>query len=135
MKKSVGAIGTANQLSKRDKQLRRLAFHVIIVAVAAVFGLVVAVIGVADPLWINPLYIRWLRDCFVGALIPLLTCLPILFVFRPRCSCKTRKQSKKKVDPSAPTSTTQQQPQQYSLQQSEDTASIEEMFDRNCVDL
>jgi hypothetical protein len=67
MKKSIGDIGTANQLSKRDKQLRRLAFHVIIVAVAAVFG---TVIGVAtDSLWTNTFYVRWLRDCFIGAII------------------------------------------------------------------
>jgi ABC-type Fe3+ transport system permease subunit len=61
MKKSIGAIGTANQLSKRDKQLRKVAFHVIIVAMAALFGLVVVAIGVAnDQLWTNFIYSRWL---------------------------------------------------------------------------
>jgi hypothetical protein len=130
MKKSIGAIGTANQLSKRDKQLRKVAFHVIIVAMAALFGLVVVAIGVAnDQLWTNFIYSRWLKIFFLGSLIPLLTCLPILFVFRPRFACKTRKHCQGKAEPelAATTSTTRQQ--------SEDTGSIEEMFDLNCVDV
>ena len=130
MNKMKRSIGSSLQLTKRQNQVRKVAFHVLIVAFAALLGIIVLVIGAIGSqlqFWPSAYYSRWVNDCFISALVPMLTCVPILFVFRPHLKCCKPKQRENQA-PLTTNSTTK-------LKELSTDGTLEEMFEKNTMEI